>query len=509
MSSTPLQIRASGLVLDVPAHELGPEVYSGCNNIRFRPSGASIVGGVTDPYGAALVAPLHTQGYDTLTGYEWVYIGQAGSARFDGSAHSAVISPAGTWSLIEANSITGCNLNGVQVVASADSLPMYLDRTGAPEWKPLPGWFGPTWRCASMRAFKNFLVAVNIDDTAGVAFTHQVRWSDAAPPGSVPGVWTPAPSNAAGQRECADTEGPLVDSATLGDALFLYKQNGVHRLDFIGPPLNMQLSTVERVTMGCLSRNCVSTVRRQHIVFGAGDLFRFDGQAAESIAEGRTRQTLFNLIDDADQATCFCVTHKSQSEVWFCVPSKNFALVWYWPGDKWSMRDLPPDLAMIAAGRVTNAAALEAWDDQAMEWDDALREWDPRGQDDEPQGLLGCDPTGVRLLRMDDGPTMLGATLVATLEKASMPLTEGTQVKQVDELWPRATGSGVFEMSLGSQMTQADPIAWDPLQPYTLGVSDKLDPLIEGRYVSMRLRATSGGWEFAGADLKAQPAGDF
>jgi hypothetical protein len=526
-----VNLRASGLVMDPPPMAVEPTHYTNGRNIKFRDGAAEAIGADLQVFGTPLKAPQFTMGLQSVRSglYWWMYFGQSGAGATDGVVHYD-ITPAGwttpptrafpaPFGLMPISQMTGTDLNGVPCFALPHMTPVYWDFDITHDLLPLPGL--PTGdRCMAMRAFKNFLVGVNWS-IGGVGYPFQVRWSESAPPGFVPGSWTPIPSNDAGSRECADTDGPLIDAVPLGDAMLLYKQAAMYALTYIKGPLVMNLRTVNRHA-GVIAPNCVAEVLGRHIVFGASDIYQTDaGGAVQSICEGRMRRWIYRQIDPLWADACYVVNNKAASEVWFCFSTSagvnpTLAAVWYWPTDDWSVRDLNA-WPYIAVGRVGLEAAGEVltWNPDSGKWNLDSLPWNRRNFTSTLEQPLACQPQTPALIAADVPPAAGASPKQSTLVRETVPITGGEDLCSVVAVWPKMQGlvPGVqVQFQLGLQEKVNDAITWLPAQPFNIDTDLKIDaglPL-EARYWSLQLQAqVVGAWRFVGADIEHKLAGRY
>jgi hypothetical protein len=513
-----LRLRPQGVIADVPPENVPLEHWTSARNMAFRPGLAEPVGGYLEVWGTPLHAPRFADPVIVFGSgapiYYWLYFGATGAGVTDGIAHSD-ITPAG-YAPSAANRMTATRLNGIPVYSSSAMQPHYWPGSPAQDLAPLPGWFGATTRAAWIRGYKNFLVAGNISSGASV-FPHQVRWSASAPAGSLPGVWTPASTNDAGQRETADLSGVLLDARIMGDALFLYKQGGVYALQYIGGPLVMSLRALERHT-GVLSQNSVVEVYRRHVVFGMGDLYTTDGQQVTSIADGRVRRRVFDNIDPAQYPLCQAMHHKARSEVWFCYPEGGrteltLAAVWNYAADTWSFRELAQWAAVASGITGLNTGEPVAWDGDAQAWDDAQTVWNSPNFTPTQDAAVACDELGARLLAIDASPLADGVPVQCAVERATVPFNEdGTARGLISHVWPKLKGNPgeAVEVQIGTQTSPDNAIAWGARRTFVIGTDDKVDVFAEGNYLSLRVEgANPGAWQLTGADVHWMPAGEF
>ena len=83
--------------------------------------------------------------------------------------------------------------------------------------------FTASTECKSMRAFRSFLVALNIT-SSGVSYPRVVKWSTEAAIQTTPTSWDISSATVdAGEYELADSKGAILDGRPLRDTFIIYK----------------------------------------------------------------------------------------------------------------------------------------------------------------------------------------------------------------------------------------------------------------------------------------------
>ena len=90
--------------------------------------------------------------------------------------------------------------------------------------------------CKSIRAFRSFLIALNISKS-GVNYPRLVKWSTEAATQTTPTSWDETASAVdAGEYELADTKGDILDGLQLQDKFMIYKEDATYSMAYIGTP---------------------------------------------------------------------------------------------------------------------------------------------------------------------------------------------------------------------------------------------------------------------------------
>jgi len=140
----------------------------------------------------------------------------------------------------------------------------------------------------SMRAFRSFLVALNIN-RGGVSYPRVVKWSTEAGIQDVPSSWNETTSTVdAGEFELADTKGDIQDGLQLRDTFMIYKEDATYSMSFVGTPFIFSFRQLSP-TIGAIAKNCVAEFDGGHAIFGKGNFYINDGQRLKPILPQKLR----------------------------------------------------------------------------------------------------------------------------------------------------------------------------------------------------------------------------
>ena len=220
--------------------------------------------------------------------------------------------------------------------------------------------------CKSMRAFRSFLVALNIN-RGGVSYPRVVKWSTQAGIQGVPSSWNETTSTVdAGEYELADTKGDILDGLQLRDTFMIYKEDATYSMSFVGTPFIFSFRQLSP-TIGAISKNCVAEFDGGHAIFGKGNFYINDGQRLKPILPQKLKEYVFTTIDGAQINKCFVAPDYGRTEILFCFTADgaltnhpNKAIVWNYITNTFTIRDLP-DLAHIGYGNVGNPTTSTTW----------------------------------------------------------------------------------------------------------------------------------------------------
>lgn len=193
----------AGVISDIHPYDLPPNAFSAGVNVRFENGKISR---------APTLLTVHEFSDDTFAPSFMFQIPAIGSlvdslvcvnsdvtqlTQVTGSTEADVTHPsASPVTLI--GSMTATFLGSVTYLNNNAMVPLYK-RTTDSTFAELPGW-DPEWRCKSLRAYKDFLVALNVTKD-GVEYPSMVKWPDITPFGDAPGSWdSTLTTNSAGEN---------------------------------------------------------------------------------------------------------------------------------------------------------------------------------------------------------------------------------------------------------------------------------------------------------------------
>ena len=306
-----------GAASDLPGWSNPPDTIDQAVNLIFRQGVAERADGSAAVYDPPSVAPYILRNVQIAGVNYWVYCGATASYVVTGSTHTLITHASGQSSQTNINKLSLELLNQVPIFNNAIDEPMYWDGQVSSDFVDLPGWTS-TESCQVLVPHRFHLFALGIDGPAG-NFPEQIKWSDAAAPGTVPASWTPSATNEAGSAIIADTPGPLISGLNLRASLAIYKQGSTHIADYVGGEEVFQIRTLF-TQAGALTRHSVVDVNGQHLMVTDGDIVLHDGSQIRSIVQNRRRRFLFNQLDQDNFDNLFCVYWRRKNEVWVCFP---------------------------------------------------------------------------------------------------------------------------------------------------------------------------------------------
>lgn len=523
-----------GILKDPSPYDIPPNAFTGGSNVRFE-VGKARRAPIFRTISSTLSAdPQFCVGYRPSTGFDAVYYaGQDGSLWRLAAGLSVDVTPAGRVLGSTPAAYNSTFLGDVLYINRPSHTPAAF-LPAASQFVELPHW-DSTWRCRSLRSYRDFLVALNVTKGA-VENRSLIKWSDATLAGQAPGSWDETDiTTLAGENLIAQFDSPLVDGCILREALMLYTETQVWSMTFSGDASdNGQNLFVFRPVFsegGMIAPNCAVEVAGRHYVFGVNDIYVHDGTSKQSIANGRVRDWVFRNLNAKLGDRCF-VTHmpkynevlfafvSGDGERFFVSPTRcNRAAVYNYVSDTWAMVDLPN----VAAGTLANANPALTGNSPTLTtipgnsmggtWYDL--------EDGYESHVMFCasplsgGPSTSRILaydNMDRGslpyPYDAESNAPAFLERVGIDLDEvGADLatyKVCKRLLPQVAiyRDVPLNIQVGSSLTPSGNVQWGPVVSFNPNTQYKVDVMKGGRYLAVRfLVAQPADFEISGFDV--------
>ncbi len=373
--------------------------------------------------------------------------------------------------------------------------------------------------CKSMRAFRSFLVALNIK-RGGVSYPRVVKWSTQAGIQGVPSSWNETTSTVdAGEYELADTKGDILDGLQLRDTFMIYKEDATYSMSFVGTPFIFSFRQLSP-TIGAISKNCVAEFDGGHAIFGKGNFYINDGQRLKPILPQKLKEYVFTTIDGAQINKCFVAPDYGRTEILFCFTADgaltnhpNKAIVWNYITNTFTIRDLP-DLAHIGYGNVGNPTTSTTWASTTTSWAGTTGPW-TMSYDLQDKVLLFADPSNTKLYRDGSGNREADTDMVSYIERTGLSMNEQGQpdhstVKRISSIWPKMSisGSDSINVYLGTQMSTEGGISWNSPVSFNPNTQSKVSVRGTGKLYAVRFESTTDmNWELDGYSIEVSNVG--
>jgi len=508
---------AIGVIKDVAAHELPLGAWTDAKNMRFRKRSAIQFYGHGPSHGEPAIVPYHLVQLNIGADSYWLYAGAEkiyAATVIDGEAvHTNLtrqefdkdVNYTG-----KPNQWTSTLLSGIPILNPGNEVdpPQQWNLDPKRRMKVLDNWPAKTW-CKAMRAYRNFLIALNVTKSEA-NFPFMVKWSSTADPGGVPITWDPADATQeAGEYDLAEGSDRIIDGLQLRDSFMIYKEQSVWRMDYIGGPFVFSFRKVLGLS-GAMNRNCIVELDGVHAVLTGSDFVVHDGQSATPVLDDVAREALFQDMDTDYNDRAFVFKNPFLNEVFVCYASigasaPNKALVWNYKDKTVTYRDIP-NLHHAAFGKVSDSLG-DSWAADNDPWDSDLTAWN---QPDNVPNLARVLMASAdkELLLLDAAATFNGTPIESYLERRGLAFDADDVTKRIVSIRPRITGTpgGTVIVKIGGHMTDpaADP-EWDAEVEFVIGEDVAVDCMVDYRYLAVRFEAgTATTWRLDSYDLDVQ-----
>lgn len=377
-----------GILDDPIPSQLPPNAWSNGKNVRFNdgkvvkfrghetfftPSADWDGGGVTNTTDQIYFLLPVAEGNN----YYWIYCGLNDVAVYDSSTGNSteITRVSGNYTATDASvDWTGCIIGGVPVINNGVDTPQQWATVDPSTTKltDLTGFAASADKCGALRAYKNYLVAMDVTKS-GVRYASLVKWSDSSALGSVPTSWDENDATTdAGETELAGTRsdvnvGICLDGMALRDSFIIYKDDSIWSMNFVGGTFVFEFRKIYSA-QGMLARRCMAEFEGQHFVVGQADVFVHDGANFKSVIDTKLLEELFKSIDPTYYDRTFVYANYAYQEMWVCFVENasgytwpNKAFVWNWRHETWGTRDLPVVTAYIDGGIVNSQDITDIW----------------------------------------------------------------------------------------------------------------------------------------------------
>ena len=369
-----------GLVADIDARKLPDGAWSDGQNVRFDGYVAAKVHGSRVVQGSLSAAPYSLFAHTTFDGAQFFcYAGLASVFTVNNNTHydltrTDVSGTAIAYATDPTQLWTGGVLGGLLFLNNGIDVPqVQVTPTASCRLRDLPNWpTTVTTRCAALRAYRNYLVALDV--TKGpVRYRQMVKWSNSADPLTVPSTWNEADTTQdAGETSLSETNGTVLDCLPLRDVNIIYKDDAIHGMQFIGGQFIFRFYQIFN-NVGLLAKRCVAAFEQYHCFVGNDlDIYVHDGNSIRSIGQDRWRDWLRENVDGSLYERMFVVANPVTSEIWICIPDgtqeyASKALMWNWRKDTWGVRQLN-NVSSGAAGGIESSDYLTLWSTVVSTW---------------------------------------------------------------------------------------------------------------------------------------------
>lgn len=352
MAISPLRkLGEIGVITDVNPYDLPVNAVSMAVNVRFNNGMMSRSPVFRDAVATTQSNPVFTFSYEASPGNDVIFIADSTGTLYSlANGSQTNVTDAGFTPASSTIPYTSTSLAGVVYINRQDQQPRYFG-SASTTFASLPNWLS-TWRCRSLRSFKSFLIALNVQKS-GVSYPNMVKWSDITLYGTYPASWDSTdPTKSAGENTLAEMKSGILDGAALRDFFVVYGPTSSYLMEYTADSDIFRFRKLFD-NQGIIGTNCVVEVDGLHYVFGDRDIYVHDGTSVKRIANNRVRNFIYDNLNTSKADNFFVFHNVALQEVNFCYVSGdgyagfsgttycNRSAVYNYANDTWTFYDLP------------------------------------------------------------------------------------------------------------------------------------------------------------------------
>lgn len=483
-----------GSVKDQEGYQLPPEAFTTSFDMRFTSEGVERMGGREESFGTPPEAPHFLMPIQTPSQVFWLWTSLTKAYAWDGATHTEITRGSGNYNAANTRDWNGLVFGGIAILNNGADPPQYWSQlsTGT-QLDDLANW-PSNYKAKVLRSLGPHLIAFGITKDGDV-FPHMVKWSHPADPGTIPVSWDETdPTKDAGEQDLPDVNAGVIQEALpLRGQMFIYKNNSVWRMRFIGGQFIFSFDTLLE-SAGILAPRCVALTSdgQKHVFATQDDILIHNGTAAESILNQRMRKYLINTIDPVTFVNSFMFTDPFRDETYFCYPEQgieqpNKAIVFN--SRSGNLTEASVTYRNAAVGIIEQSSGV-GWDDLQGSWDDQSNQWSTNTR----RKVVVVDTDDTNFCQLDTGPTIRGDEFTGTLQRVGLGvvgrkrsgewIVDFTKHKFVRRVWIKASG-GPFNVRVGFQAIEDGPVTWSSAQSFDPAQKKWIDVAGSGKAVAV------------------------
>jgi len=487
-----------GLRPDFPGLALPDGLWTDSRNVRYRDASVEKVRGYEAVLGSLSATAIFCASISDGSNIFWAYAGNSVFYATDGTTHADITGMSLTFQASNDLGYTGGAFHGFLVVTDGAVIPQSWSPSLANDFVSLTAWPAATF-CKVMRPFKDFLFALRVT-SGGVYNPREIRWSDIAGAGALPGSWDYTdPANSAGRTELGQTQDLVVDALALRDSLMVYKEFHTWIADLIGGDDVFSFRQVFS-QMGILAENCAASFGPQQFVVTDSDIVVHDGNNAKSIADQRMRRWFFNRLNTSRFKRTFVTADYRNREIFVCFPESgndwpNLAIVWNWADDSWHVRELGGAISSGGVGLIPGQAST--FDSDARLYAEATESFDEETYNPSALRVLLTDAVRPLAYQLDASEAFDGRAMTCYAERTGVGISniDLNRVKRVKRIFPKIAGNpgDTLRFYVGIRSAIDAAVLWRGPYSFTIGQDYKLDLRLSGRFLDIKTEYVGPG----------------
>lgn len=566
------QLGSGGLILDRPRFDLPSHFFTAGWDIDFDYQGVTPAVKETGVFSALLGSPLYIELANGVQEAVYpVYLTATDGYVILGEEHLSItrdILQGGKYNADLDNRWNGGYFHGYYVWTNGMDVPQtWTPKDPSIPMRNLINW-PAEWRVSIIRPFLNFLVGLSFNNGAGFYDEQTLVWSDLCDPGTLPGSWQVLPTTRAGIYSLTATSDRILTAEQLGNELFVYKEDSIWAMRFIGGASVFAFDTRFN-DRGLLNARSVASVGRMHFCVDKNMFYTHNGTSVTPIGLGETCDFFYADLNSSAKNAVFVQHEEARRRIWIFYPSgtNSFAdkvLIWDYAKGTWTFRKVS-EAVCATKGFMKSYGSLGSYDSFSAIWANDTQAWDldslgwnstvsydslPRSVTYEDQAVTGVERSIHYVSYVD--PTLTTYDPVTNTSKYNevvwtgdstyppmyyvptsglrkagyverrnlaiigrddqgMPTVDRTLIKHLTELWPEVT-IGRVEIRVGTQPYFEGDVSWEDWTLFDPLMDIKIDPNVSEKFLAVAFRTPEEGgdvWRIAGYSMSISLAGRY
>lgn len=510
-------VGSKGLNTDLPSVDLDAGHITSGSNFRISNGsiesivGTSLLSNDAGSFNAAKLMPVKTSIAEFI-----MLMGRSAVKVYDGTTWSDITSTVGYASIGVDDELlwTSTLLGAIPVINNFQHVPEYWSpQTGGTILKPLQFDAGSTWSAKGyktkvIRSHGQYLFALNLKEGSS-ELPDSYRWSHPADINGLPFTWDEADLSAiAGKSSIGGETGAIVDGLSLRDSFIIYSERGITSLSLSGDEFIWRKTTVSN-TNGLAAQDSVAEIGGRHFFISTdADIMMNDGINVISIVHNRIRSHILNSVNWNYLNRSYVFKQLFTKELWFCIPTGDSTLpdtayVYNWVNEDWSIRTLQTNISHVAFGSrpstgLTYSTVTGTYSTTTLKYNDSTHV---------SETPLGVDRSNGYLYIIDD-ETSISSSVQSSIERTNYPLEGIEQAATINRIYPKFSGNGTVNISIGSHDFIGSPIRWQQPMQFIIGTDRKIEPRTTGTLLAWKIDSTIPTvWKFQGMDIEYELSG--
>lgn len=366
-------------------------------------------------------------------------------------------------------------------------------------------WKAKNYRCAAIRAHKNFLFALNLTE-GSTELPYSYRWSHPADINGLPPSWDDTDiSYIASKEQIAGSGGNIIDGRSIGGSFCIYSASAINILDYTGGEFvwaNRNLSA----HYGLLSLDCVTDLAGINYFITDGDILRNDGNSLESILDTKMRRAFAASLSSSNYANCKALSVPNKSEVWFFIVEEGSTLpsIIYIYNVLTNIVSVRSISNMSAAAYGVKFSGNDSWDSAVGSWDTEETPWNNSTSPFNSE-VLSVGQSNSAVYTLDSTSTSYDTVLERTDLSLTDELDKATTIVNV---YPKIHCDGLVNFRLGSQRFVGDDVTWKTAVTFDPRVQRKISLRSTGKLHAWKLSSIGADkFKFYGMSIEFELAG--